>query len=90
MKLLKVIRLLKDKDNWSCDGINNRYVHNPTGIYFFSGVIIYNSNAKEIYSSFLAWTFVIPFYIKALKKHLQKKDSLDEIYQNWITSNETK
>jgi hypothetical protein len=83
MKILKVIELLLDKDNWFND--HDCYVHKPTGIYFYSGVTIWNSNRKEIYCSFIGSMFILPFFINRIKKNLEEKnpDNLNEIYRNW-------
>jgi hypothetical protein len=88
MKLLKVIDLLRDRDNWTYD--YNRCIHTPTGIYFYTGIIIWNSKGEEIYSSFFGSTFVVPIFINKLKKHLEKKnpENLDAIYEKWIDSKE--
>ena len=83
MKIFKIIELLKDKDNWIID--SGRFLHKPTGVYFFTGIIIWNKEGKEIYSSFLGSTFILPFFISAIQKHIQEKetDTLDKIYNNW-------
>lgn len=88
MKLLKVIDLLRDRDNWTCD--SNRYIHTSTGIYFYTGITIWNSKGEEIYSSFFGSTFVLPFFINKIKKHLEKKnpENLDAIYEKWIDNKE--
>ena len=88
MKLLKVIDLLRDRDNWTYDF--NRYIHVPTGIYFYTGIIIWNSKGQEIYSTLFGSTFVLPIFINKIKKHLEKKstESLDAIYQKWIDNKE--
>lgn len=86
MKLLKLIEILRDIDNWTCcDVAYNRFTHKPTGIYFFGGIIIWNKEGKEIYSSLFGSTFVLPYFINKMKKHLEKKDkdSLDDIYDRW-------
>jgi len=90
MKLLKIIDLLRDRDNWTYIPIHDKYVHTPTGIYFFTGIIIWNDKGQEIYSSLFGSTFILPFFIRKIKKHLEEKitDSLDEIYEKWIDNKE--
>jgi hypothetical protein len=90
MKLFKIIDILRDRDNWKYDSINCRYTHIPTGIYFFTGIIIWNSKGEEIYSTLFGSTFVLPIFINKIKKHLEEKstESLDEIYQKWIDNKE--
>ncbi len=86
MKLLKLIEILRDRDNWTYDSNwNSRYFHKPTGIYLFTGIICWNKEGKEIYSSLFGSTFVLPYFVNKMKKHLEKKDkdSLDNIYDRW-------
>jgi len=70
--------------------MRGNYTHTPTGINFFTGIIIRNSKGEEIYSSFLGSTLVVPFFVNKIHKHLENKisDNLDAIYEKWIDNKE--
>jgi hypothetical protein len=67
-----------------------KYYHKPTGIYYITGITFYNSEGQEIYSEFFGSSFILPFYTKAIEKHITNRNgnNLDKIYQNWIDNKE--
>lgn len=89
MKLLKIIEILKDIDNWDNDKFTG-IIHKPTGIYCYGGYNFWK-DGKNIYEPNFWAGFLTVHYVNVIYNYINKKkeNTLDDIYNKWYLEYKT-
>lgn len=86
MKLLKIIEILKDINNWDYREDSDRFIiHKPTGIYTSRGML-FCKDMEVVYVPNLLFTFITEYHVNGLHKtikNINEKYNLDNIHHEW-------